>query len=425
VTDAPEARLPAGSKRVLPTLDGIRILLVVPTFGPGGAQRQAFLLARYLAETERASVHLLNLGPAGALAAACDQYGIAHDQFELRHGYRDRVGQVWDALRFVALLRRRRIDVLLPYCMFQNIFCGMTWRLGGVKVCIWNQRDEGRSRLEPFVERVAVSQTRCFVSNSRHGASFLTGALRVPADRVHLVANGIELIEPHGRRAEWRRRIGAADNDFVACMAANLTRFKDHATLIGAWAIVVDRLRRSGRDAHLVLAGLKQERYEALCAQVQERGLERHVRFLGPVDDMPGLLEAVDLAVFSSCAEGVPNAVLEAMAARLCVVATDYPGIREAVGPEATERLARLRDPLDLAEKILVAAENDELRLLAGAQGRARVAAEFGVDVMGATMARLIRQELGRRRGSWRSSRYDAGAADIPASGYGRSGSSV
>ena len=382
------------------SLDDVRIQLVVPTFGPGGAQRQAFLLARYLASREGASVNLLNLGPDGALAGLCDAHGIPHGRFELRHGYRDRAGQVRDVLRFAAFLRRNRVDVLLPYCMFQNVFCGVTWRLGGVKACLWNQRDEGRSRLEPLVERVAVRQTRCFVSNSAHGAAFLTGTLGVPADRVHVVGNGIELVEPQGRREEWRQRVGAAASDFVALMAANLSQFKDHATLIAAWAIVAERLRRDGRGTHLLLAGLQMERYEALRAQVRELGLDECVRFLGPVADTSPLLEAADLAVFSSASEGVPNAVLEAMAAGLCVVATDHPGIREAVGPDASVWLARQRDPVDLADRILTAARDERTRAAAGAQGRARVAARFGVERMGAAMAQLIRGQLGiERRG--------------------------
>jgi hypothetical protein len=68
-------------------------------------------------------------------------------------------------------------------------------------VCIWNQRDEGRSELERWIERLAVGRVTCFVSNSLHGARFLTEHLRVPAEQVHVVHNGVELPQAIDSRA--------------------------------------------------------------------------------------------------------------------------------------------------------------------------------------------------------------------------------
>jgi glycosyltransferase involved in cell wall biosynthesis len=178
-------------------------------------------------------------------------------------------------------------------------------------------------------------------------------------------------------------------------MVANLHAEKDHHTLIAAWRSVVDRWQIS-RPPHLLLAGAFRERYQSLLAQVQSLGLERHVHFLGEVREVDDLYRAIDLCVFSSFREGIPNAILEAMAHERAVVATDYPGIREAVGAEGTPLLAAARDPQALADKILRAAGDDELRARFGRAGRERVREVFGVDVMAERMTRIVLAEWQR-----------------------------
>ena len=105
----------------------------------------------------------------------------------------------------------------------------------------------------------------------------------------------------------------------------------------------------------------------------------------------------MDLAVFSSFAEGIPNAVLESMSAGLAVVATDYPGIREAVGAIGTPWLVRPRDPHDLAARILHAADNPEERAELGRAGQDRVRSEFSIAAMAAGMTGIILEQWDRR----------------------------
>ncbi len=378
-------------------LRGKRILFVLPSLDYGGAERQAVHLSRYLATREGAEVTLVGLKPHGRASEICAGVGIPYCFFPMRHKYRSRFGQVRDVLRFIRFIRLQRAEVLLPYCMFQNVLCGLTWRLGGARVCIWNQRDEGRSRLEPWVERVAVRQTRCFVSNSQHGATFLAETLGVPDRLVHLVHNGVDL--PPGESAPVERRVRAVvpPGAFVACMVANIHGFKDHLTLVKSWREVANRLATTGRDAHLLLAGERGDRYDAVLEEVRRLDLSSRIHFLGPVRDVQGVLAASDIAVFSSNAEGLPNAVLEAMAVGLPVVATDYPGIRESVGQQGAHLLVRPHDPKALADKIVGLACDPNSRAV-GLQGQSRVRREFSIEKMGEHMVWLILDQLAGSR---------------------------
>lgn len=381
--------------------------MVLPSLGLGGAERQGFFLARHLLQVERADVSLVGMSQFDALAEHCARIGLPYEYFETTHRYRSRLGQLNDLRRWISFVRQRRASILLPYCMFQNVMCGLTWRLTGAKVCIWNQRDEGRSRLEPWIERMAVLQTPRFISNSTHGARFVTDDLRVPADRVHVVQNGIELPGAEAVTEDWRARAGIPADAFTACMVANLHGKKDHATLISAWARVVEQLTPRLGVPHLLLAGADGDQSDALREQVRSMGLAGKVHFLGEVRHVTDLLKVIDLAVFSSVAEGVPNAVLEAMAHGRPVVATDYPGIREAVGAN----VALLSNPgsaEDLADKIVTSALDPDLRARGGREGRQRIVECFGIERMAGNMTDIIRGEWQRR--APRSARHpDAG----------------
>ena len=302
------------------------------------------------------------------MVESIEREGLTWGRFTFTHTYGERLRQAWDLARFVVFLRRERPDVVLSYCMFPNIVSALTWKLGGARVCIWNQRDEGRGRVARWVEGLSVRQVRLFLANASHGGEFLTNVLGVSPEQVRIIHNGIELPPAVHDRATWRRRLGLHETAFVACMAANLHGYKDHETLVTAWRIVVDRLRLSGRDAHLLLAGHDGDRREAVERQIHEIGLDDHVKLIGSVSDVTGLLRTVDLAALSSYNEGLPNAVLEAMSAGLAVVATDYPGIREAVGSVGDCLLVRPRDPQDMADKIIEMAEDSRRRAAAGAQ---------------------------------------------------------
>jgi glycosyltransferase involved in cell wall biosynthesis len=379
-------------------LRDVRVLFVLPSLGLGGAERQAFLLARHLLQEEGAAVRLISFTRFDTLAAQCEGIGLPYEFFDFTHQYRSRTGHITDALRFITLVRRRRAQILMPYCMFQNVLCGVTWRAAGARVCIWNQRDEGRSRMGRWLEAIALHQTPRYISNSTHGAEFLTDTLHVRNERVSVVHNGVDLSSSAGPPREWRAELGIPANAFVACMVANLHFKKDHATLLTAWRTVVDRLEPSGTPAHLLLAGAPGDAQAAIVQQIADLSLGSRVHLLGEVRDVAGMFRQVDVSVFSSFAEGIPNAVLESMSAGLAVVATDYPGIREAVGTSGVPWLVRPRDPQHLAERMLIAVASPEQRAELGRAGQARVRTEFSVAAMTAGMTRIVLEQWQRRQ---------------------------
>jgi len=304
--------------------ESVRVIVVCNDLEIGGAERQALILARHLAQRiERAHVQIWGLERPGPLAGLCENNDIP---WHLAHfTWPTTTGQLLRGLsRFASALRRAKPDVLLPYTMFPNVVCGLLWRWVGAGACVWNQRDEGVTRMGPWAEQLAIRQVRRFIANSEGGARFLTDTLRVGRGRIHVIPNGVD--PPRLVDRGWaRRQLGLPDNCFVVCMIANLSRFKGHLELLHAWRLVVERLAPMGQAPVLLLVGRLDSAYPTLTPYIQDFDLAQTVRFVGYVPDVSPLLSATDVGIFSSRSEGIPNGVLECMAAGLPVVGTDTP----------------------------------------------------------------------------------------------------
>ena len=379
----------------VPRLGGVRIIFVLPSLEIGGAERQALVLARHLRDVERADVRLWGLGPTGGMTSRCDEAGVEWHNVPMPPPGA-RVQQIRALISFVRALRGAAPDVLLPYARVPNRLCGLFWRATGARLCVWNHRAGAIDPVPRWVDQLAARRTPVFVANSDHGAAYLANAYGLPLARIHVIRNGVQLGRPERSRAEWRRLIGVDDRALLACMVANLTANKDHVTVLRAWRQAVPRIAAGTRQAMLLLAGRLGETYAPIRDLARSLDLEPSVRFLGPVDDIAGLLHAVDIGVFASHMEGCPNGVLECMARGLPIIGTDIAGIREAVGPEGLPYLAAPEDDGRLAELLVCLSGDHERREQIGRANRLRIEQDFSPREMGERMARLCATHLAR-----------------------------
>lgn len=369
-------------------LYGRKVIIMLGCLEVGGAEQQALLLARWLKDECGANVEIWGISHGGRLTARCDETGIPWQVIgnPLADGLittvRRLLGVAWR-------LRLAKVDVILPYTLVPNVIAGIIWRLTGAKICIWNQRDEGtEGHREPY-ERWAVRLTPLFLANSTTGADYLIRNLQVDKKKVSVVHNGIALEQPAESRSVWRQRLGLADSAVCVAMISNLSDKKDHATLINAWRVVVDTLSPIPGQLKLVLAGRHDGAAKGLIDQVTVLNLAEHVSFLGPVRDVAGLLQAVDVGTYSSVTEGLPNGVLECMATGKAMVATNIPGIREALGDGYT-LLSRPGDPAEMAAHLITLINNPGIRQSIGRQNRERAVACFDTRSMCQKMTSIL-----------------------------------
>ncbi len=129
-------------------------------------------------------------------------------------------------------------------------------------------------------------------------------------------------------RMEKRQELGLKEDDFVILTVAEMTKNKNHATVLRALAELKDTPEFSKIQYLICGRGAERENLEALT---KELGIEDHVRFLGYRQDVPDLYRASDLFAFMSFREGLPVAMMEAMSSGLPVVCAKIRGNTDLV----------------------------------------------------------------------------------------------
>jgi glycosyltransferase involved in cell wall biosynthesis len=171
---------------------------------------------------------------------------------------------------------------------------------------------------------------------------------------------------------------------------ANLRPVKGHRYLLQAAVSVL----RSFPHAHFVLIG-EGELRAALQAQATELGISRHVHLLGQRNNAARLVQAFDLSVLASLHEGLPNTLLEALAAGVPVIATAVGGIPELITNGETGYLVPTADEARLAGQITTVLSNEDVSRRMAQQGRTFVLEQFSMQrTVAAT--ELLYDELAR-----------------------------
>jgi len=375
---------------VISILKGRKVVIVFASLDLGGSERRGLLLADYLHRRLGASVQIMGLGnKRGRVCEVCEELGLPWSGMPFHWGLRRRLPSL---LRAVRALREAGPEIILSYTRVPNLVCAWGSRWIGAKLLVWNQGDEGLLLDGSFPYRVAARVPHCFISNSTGGKEFLLKTYGIPPQDVHLVANGIALQAPKAGKEHWRRQWGAIPGTLVVGMVANLSIYKDHETLLRAWSRVITKEWQN--PPLLVLAGRCDGTESGLTRLARELGIGEHVRFLGPIDDVAGMLGAIDLFAYSSKCEGVPNGVLEAMASGLAIVGTDIPGIREAVGPDDSRYLCAVGDSAGMAELINELLRDETLRYEVGRALQQRIEREFTLETMCRKSAEIISKAL-------------------------------
>lgn len=270
-------------------------------------------------------------------------------------------------LRLARLFRSWRPDVLLC-CNQRALRLGApAARLAGVRRVVMRDGLMGSlsgSSYNRWIARLVDG----FVVNAEATRRELTTWL--PADRVRVIYNGIDLRSYDGPRggAGLRSELSCPSNACVVLSVARLVHEKDHSTLLTAF----QGAARSHERLRLWITGDGPLR-PVLLAQSERLGLDERVTFLGFRSDVPRLLAAADLLAIASQREGLPNVALEAMAARRPVIATAVAGTPELVRDGETGLLVPPGAPDALAGALTALAADPVRRRRMGERGRRRV----------------------------------------------------
>ncbi len=365
----------------------VAVLQLVNQFSIGGAEGQF---------VERLRAHPVGFRPVVAclnragqwLRTVQDELKLNVEEFGLQ-GSLAQANTGHQILRLAAFIARERVELVHANDFYANVLAVPAARLARVKV-ICSRFDLGHwySRAMHVLEALVCRAAEAVYVNANAVRDLLVEEEGIAPERVRVVHNGIDL---RAFDEAQRKPLDAPvpEGRPTIAMVGNLYPVKGYLDLIAA----VAALRRQVPDVLVLCAGEGPMR-PAIEQQIAFHGLRDTVMLLGHRLDVPALLARAQVACLPSHMEALPNAVIEAMAAGLPVVATAVGGNVELVAEGVTGHLVPAHQPGALSERLAGLLREPERAEALGAAGRKHVEADLTLMAMSRRTGDLYRATL-------------------------------
>ena len=354
----------------------LKALHCLETVASGGVEQRRLLLARAL-DKERYELALICTKAIGALPAEFARAGCPVHEIGVFRGIFD-----WERYaKAVAVVREFKPDIIHG-AVFEGVAtAAIAGRWARVPVIIGEETDDpaGRRRWRGhLLYRGLTSLTHQMVAVSPSVEDYLVGRIKLPSHKVTLINNGVA--EPAPANEEQIRAVREGlrippDDLIIGCCCRLLDEHKRVSDLIKAFARVHEDYPKS--KLLIVGEGADEAMLRLLASQL---GVSGHVYFAGYQGNTQPFYEVMDIFALASAREAFGLVLVEAMYARLPVVATCVGGIPTVVKAGETGFLVKPKDPEELADRLRLLLNNVSLRQSMGEAGLAFARANFSAD---------------------------------------------
>jgi glycosyltransferase involved in cell wall biosynthesis len=347
----------------------------------------SLLLLPQLIAFQEAGYDVVGVSAPGDHVATLEAHGIRHVPLTRSTRASDLRADLATAVEFARVCRRLRPDIVHTHTPKPGLYGRIVARLTGVPVVVNTVHGLYALPTDPWPKR-AVVYTLERLAAAFSQAELLQNPedlptmrrLRVPAAKLHLLGNGVDLarFDPAGTadtRAQVRAELGVADEEVAVGLVGRLVAEKGYREVFAA----AEQLRTSHPQIRFVVAGpADPDKADAITQAELDRATEvAGVRFLGMHTEVERLYPAFDVYVLASYREGFPRSAMEAAAMGLPLVLTDIRGCRQVVDHGRNGLLVPARDPAYLASVIGALVDDPQLRSSMGQASRKKALAEF------------------------------------------------
>lgn len=352
----------------------IRLVFCIPELNIGGAEKALTELAVRIDKNRFAiTVYSMESRPKNEQSSCVpllEAAGIPVRFFNIDRAFR----LVGDLSKIRNALREDKPDIFLSFLFRANFFGRLAARWAGVPHVVAGIRVAEKRKFLGIPLRLTLDRwTNRLVDRylcvSRSVAEFSEKVGRLPPQKIFVIPNGVE-IPSHAPVQKEDRIIFAGRLDYQKGLDWLLDTTPDW---LGKLPTTELWIVGEGKERQRLVNQLTNSKFDA----VRDR-----IRFVGWRSDASQLIATSSLLVLSSRWEGMPNVLLEAMAAGLPVVATQTEGVIEVLGPLAEKQSCRFGDLEQFAKLILNIANNRNLAEQLGQQNRRRVAEQFSLDAV-------------------------------------------
>ncbi len=364
-----------------------RIAYVITDLHTGGVPLHLLRLAAAVRERGYDPC-VICLAKPGAVSELLRSQGIATHACDAS-GPTD-LAAIW---RLARLLRRTRPEVVHSFLFHANVASRVAVRLAGIshlRLICELQTVEIERRWHLVVGGLTHRWCYCVVGNSPSVVEHLGTRAHMAASKLRCIPGGVDVSSIRDAPAADRASLPIDDDARVVLWVGRLDPVKGLDELIDAFRAITDET-----GAHLLLAG--DGTYgDAVRKRIERNRSEDRVHLLGTRSDVPGLLKIADVFAFPSHTEGMPNALLEAMAAGRPIVTTDVPGCRDLVTDGVSGLLVPAYDSVALAAAVVRLLSDRGLAARLGGRAAAHIDAHHTFAACVARYLALYREVLGQ-----------------------------
>ena len=362
----------------------MKILHLIDTTGPGGAETVFIELADHLRERGHDSTVVIR--GEGWVADELRRRGLEPILLPCRGSF-----ELGFLRSLKKLIEDRGIELIQSHLLGSNVYAALAglWTRTPVVATYHGMVDispnERFRRLKKWVMRRGIDR---YVVVSQRLLSVIENNDLLQRDQTRVIYNGVDVAA-----LESKRKRHSDDGSIRIGSLGNIRPAKAYDRLLEAARIVIDQRP----EVRFVIAGEGKGRslYRRLEQQRRDLGLQDKVEFFGFVEDIPGFLSRLDLFLLTSSSEGFSIATIEAMAAGLPVVATRCGGPEEIIEDGVDGRLVEANDPSAIAGGLLELIDNPERARALAEKGQAKARETFGMDRMIQRYEDLYREVLG------------------------------
>jgi len=352
-----------------------RILYLVGQLGKGGAEKQLYELVKGI-DKDRFDPIVVSLSRGGYWADKIRKLGI--ELIELPRKKHVEFGRLF---KLIKIFREKKPVIVHTYMYSANSYGRIAALLTRVPIVLASERScieigKDKNRYQIYLDKLLTFFTSGIICNSLNASESLIKRYSFNRNKIFTIHNGIDS-DTFSKKIDFDNQKKLAKK--VVGAIGNLTHPKNHGLFLDVAKIVLEELE--DEDLRFLIIGegpLKDE----LKKYSQDLGIDGKVIFTGSRDDIPSLLQMMDVFVLTSNWEGLSNAIMEAMVSGLPCVVTDVGGNSELVVNGETGYVVPPNDPETMAQKVLCLFKNEKMRKEMGMAGRRRIEKDFSVDKM-------------------------------------------
>jgi len=364
-----------------------RVLSLLETGGPGGAEQMLMHLAENVGPEWQAVVGVMKAGWLRSRATAAGLPCVLVGNNGL--------GDLGVLQRLVEVIETHEIAVIHAHEFYMSTMGMLASRVTGIPLVVTlhgkSYYPDKRRRRAAF--RIIAAGAASFVTVSEDLHRFFCHTTGTPLDCVRVIYNGVDFRggpSARHRNVELLDSAGIPRDAKIVGAVGSLYPVKGHLDLIRATQTIV----KNRPATHVVILG-RGALHEALAAEAEELGIRDRVHLLGYRDDVQKWLGVMDVFTMPSLSEGLPLSLLEAMAAGVPPVVTEVGGMPEVVQDGVTGFIVPASNVAALADRISFLVGNSPLTAKMGIAARDRIHDRFTVERMAAEYRAVYRHAAG------------------------------